>query len=414
MLLEALLASPRRSEDGDRCPTWAHRGAMDRIRVLIAEDEAAVREAMADLISSDPSMVVVGTAKDADEAIDIARGEKPDVALIDVKMPGGGGPRAAREIRRESPQTHVVALSAYEDRRTVLEMLRAGVVGYIVKGTSAEEILYTVRRSMRGQGSLSVEITADVIHELAGLLESSERLTRELQELNRTKSELIQILSHELFTPITTIQGFAFTVSEHGEALSPDEVRDLAHGVSKASDRIRRLVGNLAAAARLDREGVEFSTRPVIVGEMLKLAASEFPQFRDRLNLPTSRKLLERRVWADLDLGVRAIVVVLENALAMSPETESVDLDVRHRGALVEIAISDRGPGIPEEQRDSIFEAFTQTDTSTTRAHEGLGIGLYLARRILNAHGGVIRALPRDGGGSTFVLSFPVFAEAEA
>jgi DNA-binding NarL/FixJ family response regulator len=241
---------------------------------------------MADLVASDPAMDVVGTARDADEAIQVASVEKPDVALIDVKMPGGGGPRAVREIRKESPQTQVVALSAYEDRRTVLEMLRAGVVGYVVKGTSAEEILYTIRRSMRGQGSLSVEITADVIHELASLLERSEILTAELQELNRTKSEMIQILSHELFTPITTIQGFAMMISEHGTELEPDEVRDVVEGVTRANDRIRRLIGNLAAAARLDREGVEVATRPVPVGDVIERAVSEFPNASHRLVLP--------------------------------------------------------------------------------------------------------------------------------
>ena len=73
---------------------------MDRIKVLIAEDEDAVREALADLVSSDPGMDVVGTARDADEAIEVANREHPDVALIDVKMPAGGCPRAAREIRR--------------------------------------------------------------------------------------------------------------------------------------------------------------------------------------------------------------------------------------------------------------------------------------------------------------------------
>jgi CheY-like chemotaxis protein len=108
------------------------------------------RDAMADLVASDPAMDVVGTARDADEAIQVASVEKPDVALIDVKMPGGGGPRAAREIRKESPQTQVIALSAYEDRRTVLEILRAGVVGYVVKGTSAEERSFT-RRGRRGR-----------------------------------------------------------------------------------------------------------------------------------------------------------------------------------------------------------------------------------------------------------------------
>ena len=197
---------------------------MDRIRVLIADDEVAVREALADLIGSDTSMEIAGAAGDADEAIDVAREARPHVALVDVKMPAGGGPRAARGIREESPQTHVVALSAYEDRRTVLEMLRAGVVGYIVKGSSAEEILYTIRRAMQGQGSLSVEVTADVIHELASLLDHAESLSRELEELNRTKSEMIQILSHELFTPITTIQGFAMTVAERAR-ISPSRRR---------------------------------------------------------------------------------------------------------------------------------------------------------------------------------------------
>jgi signal transduction histidine kinase len=385
---------------------------LERIRVLVADDEAAVRDALADLISSDASMEVVGTAEDADEAIEIARTQKPDVVLIDVKMPGGGGPRATREIRRESPQTHVVALSAYEDRRTVLEMLREGVAGYIVKGASSDDILYTIRRTMRGQASLSVEVTADVIHELVTLLDRSESLARELQELNRTKSELIQILSHELFTPITTIQGYALTVSEHGADLLPGEVRDLASGVSNASARIRRLIGNLAAAARLDREGVEASTRPLAAGELLERAASEFPNLRHRLVLPSDPEDLGRHLWADPDLGIRAIVVVLENAFAFSPEGEPVEVGVRERGGELEFAISDRGPGVPEESRQVIFEAFTQSDASTTRAHEGLGIGLYLARRIMQAHHGRIEVAPRAGGGSTFVLAFPECTEA--
>ncbi len=380
---------------------------MERIRVLIADDEAAVREAIADLVSSDPDMEVAGTAEDADEAIAVARDVQPDVALIDVKMPGGGGARAAREIREVSPQTHVVALSAYEDRRTVLEMLRAGVVGYVVKGTSAEEILYTIRRSMRGQGSLSVEVTADVIHELASLLERSETLARELQELNRTKSELIQILSHELFTPITTIQGFAMTVAEHGDRLSREEIGALAEGVARASDRIRRLVGNLAAAARLDREGVEFSTRPVPIGAVVERAVAEFQRDRGRIRLPDDDAWAAARVWADVELAARALVVVLENALALSPDEEPVEVGLSVRSGELELAVADRGPGVPEAMRERIFEAFTQTDSSTTRTHEGLGIGLYLARRIMRAHGGTIGVRDREGGGSVFVLSFP-------
>jgi signal transduction histidine kinase len=385
---------------------------MDRIRVLIAEDEPAVRDAMADLVSSDPTMDVVAKACDADEAIELARAERPDVALVDVKMPAGGGPRATREIRRQSPQTQVVALSAYEDRRTVLEMLRAGVVGYVVKGTSAEEILYTIRRSMRGQGSLSVEITADVIHELASLLERSEVLTNELQELNRTKSELIQILSHELFTPITTIQGFAMTMSQHATELTPEEIRELVDGVSRANARIRRLIGNLAAASRLDRDTVEVATRPVTAGDVIERAVAEFPLVQGRVVLREDAAL-GARLWADLELAVRALVVLLENALALAPEDEPVVIGVRHDGLDVELSVSDRGPGVPDDKAATIFEAFTQTDSSTTRGHEGLGIGLYLARRIMRAHKGRVGLQPNPGGGSVFVLGFPGFVEQD-
>jgi signal transduction histidine kinase len=382
---------------------------MDRIRVLVAEDEEAVREALVDLLSSDAAIEVVGSAKDTDEAIQMATDCKPDVALVDVKMPGGGGARAAREIRANSPQTHVVALSAYEDRRTVLEMLRAGVVGYVVKGTSADEILRTVRRSLRGQGSLSVEVTADVIHELVALLDRSEALSRELQELDRTKSELIQIVSHELFTPMTTIQGFAMLVSEQGEALQVDEVRDLADGVMRASDRLKRLVGNLEAAARLDRAGVEVATRPMAARDLVLRVLSEFPRFAERIVTVDALERPEVRLWADLELGARALIVVVENALAFSGEDGMVEISIQPSEGDVRVTVSDHGLGVPEELRDRIFDAFTQTDGSITRSHEGLGIGLFLARRIMRAHGGDLMYAPRPGGGSSFTLSFPGF-----
>jgi signal transduction histidine kinase len=302
-----------------------------------------------------------------------------------------------------------VALSAYEDRRTVLEMLRAGVVGYVVKGTSADEILRTVRRSLRGQGSLSVEVTADVIHELVALLDHSEALSRELQELDRTKSELIQIVSHELFTPMTTIQGFAMLVSEQGEALKVDEVRDLADGVMRASDRLKRLVGNLEAAARLDRAGVEVATRPMTARDLVFRVLSEFPRFRERVVTVDGLEEPEVRLWADLELGARALIVVVENALAFSGDDGMVEISVQPIEGDVRMTVSDRGPGVPQVLRDRIFDAFTQTDGSITRSHEGLGIGLFLARRIMRAHGGDLTYAPRPGGGSSFTLSFPGF-----
>ncbi|MGH2545268.1 MAG: ATP-binding response regulator [Actinomycetota bacterium] len=382
-----------------------------RITVLIAEDEPAVRAALSDLIDIEDELELVGAAADAQEAIDMAREHKPDVALVDVKMPAGGGARAAREIRDLSPATRVVALSAYEDRTTVLEMLRAGAAGYLVKGTSAGEIVEAIRRSVRGQASLSTEVTAEVIHELVELLDRSERMTRELHDLDRTKSELIQVLSHELMTPITVIQGAAGTISGLGGALSQEDARGLAASVSRAADRLRRLVGNLAATARLDREEAEVTTRPIIAAEVIAMAAAEFPEAGERLRLPVGAPSLE--LWGDLQLASQALVALVENALGYSPAEEPVDVLVEGTGVEVRLQVADRGTGIDPELAERIFAAFTQADASVTRSHEGLGIGLYLARKIMAAHEGRIEFESLEGGGTMFTLSFPQAAPGD-
>ena len=115
------------------------------IRVLVAEDAPVVRKALAALISADPALELVGMAEDAVEAIELARATRPDIAVIDVKMPGGGGSRATREILWHSPQTRVLALSARAERDCVLEMRAAGAARYMLKGIPADQILRTIR-----------------------------------------------------------------------------------------------------------------------------------------------------------------------------------------------------------------------------------------------------------------------------
>jgi PAS domain S-box-containing protein len=135
------------------------------IRVLVVDDESSVREAICDVVAREADMEIAGAAADADTAVALARESQPDVALIDVKMAGGGG-QAATGIASAAPATKVIALSAYEDRSSVLEMLRNGAVGYLVKGTAPEEILEAVRRAARGQASMSADVTAAVIETL--------------------------------------------------------------------------------------------------------------------------------------------------------------------------------------------------------------------------------------------------------
>ena len=177
------------------------------IRVLVADDEPALRGALSELLAQEEHVELVGMAADADEAIAMAERDRPDVALVDVKMPAGGGPRAAREIGRLSPSTRVIALSAFEDRPTVLEMLRAGAVGYLVKGTAAEEIVGSIKRVAGGGTSLSAEVIGGIVHELSSQLRREEI---EIEQREAKRDEIRRFVRGEglsmAFQPIVDLE----------------------------------------------------------------------------------------------------------------------------------------------------------------------------------------------------------------
>jgi len=122
---------------------------MERIRVLVADDDDAVVDVLRSLIESQGDLRFVGYANDTESAIALAVEEQPDVALVDVRMPGGGGIRAVREISRRCPPTKVIALTAHEDERTVIAMMAAGANAYVPKGESTARILREIHRPAR-------------------------------------------------------------------------------------------------------------------------------------------------------------------------------------------------------------------------------------------------------------------------
>jgi EAL domain-containing protein (putative c-di-GMP-specific phosphodiesterase class I)/DNA-binding response OmpR family regulator len=132
--------------------------------VLIADDDAEFRAALAAVVERAPSLELVGAASDAAEAIALGRRLHPSVAIVDVRMSAvagggaGGGPQVAADLTRLAPHTRILALSAYDDRGTVVEMLDAGAVGYLLKGTSARELVEAIELTVGGGAVLSPEL----------------------------------------------------------------------------------------------------------------------------------------------------------------------------------------------------------------------------------------------------------------
>src|SRR4051812_39141386 len=130
---------------------------MNKIRVLLADDHAILRDGLALLINKQPEMEVVAQAGTASEAVQLAQSSEPDVAVIDVSMPEGGGASATEQIRAACPHVKVLALTRHSDAAYVRRLLHAGATGYVLKKSAADTLINAIR--IVAEGGMYVEPT---------------------------------------------------------------------------------------------------------------------------------------------------------------------------------------------------------------------------------------------------------------
>jgi len=161
---------------------------LDKIRVLIADDHALVREGLRKLLELSGNIEIVTEVGDGQGAINIARKEKPDVILMDVNMPGTNGILATRVIKREMPHIHVIALTIYEDEE-VVDMVKAGVSAYVLKDVAGSELIDTINRVMQGEVVIHPRVANRLVRELA----RNEKKNKDLR-LTKRESDVLALL----------------------------------------------------------------------------------------------------------------------------------------------------------------------------------------------------------------------------
>ena len=278
---------------------------MDRIRVLIADDEESVLDVLTALMAAESDLEIDGSAKDAETAIQLATVEQPDVAILDVRMPGGGGPRAAREILRRSPASKIIALSAHEEVDSVLEMLRAGALGYVVKGDSTDAIVKAIHRSLDQQGTFSSQVTGDMAHALAEQLHMvSQGAKQRRQELEDRIGRVLDGDGHELYMAYQPI----FDLKDNGvvgvEALArftspPDRSTDTWLAEAEAVGRLLELELACLRTALRDLDRLPEDTYLSLNVSPATAIAPELHEVLD--GLPAERVVLEMTEHARVD-----------------------------------------------------------------------------------------------------------------
>jgi len=169
------------------------------IKILIVDDHGILRSGVKLIIDQTDDMKIVGQACDGHEGIELARKLKPDVVLMDISMPGLNGIEATKEIVSENPDIKILALSAYCNRRFVKDMLKAGVSGYALKDTMADELIYAIKSVHAGRRYLSEKVTKLVVDDYAqgGSSDSAGEL---LDKLTTRERGLLQLIAENKTT----------------------------------------------------------------------------------------------------------------------------------------------------------------------------------------------------------------------
>ena len=228
-----------------------HAPADPPVSVVIAEDDPIMRLALSELLERAPGLELAGVAADAAQAIVLCERHHPDVCLLDVHMPWGGGPHAAREIRARCPDTEVLAFSGRDDTDTVVEMLRAGACGYVVKGNGVDELIDAMVAAASGRRPLSAQVAEGVVDVLSQRLAREEAATRDVDaRLRRVAAMLGRDSLSTVFQPIVALASGLVCGYEALSRFSLEPVRSPDLWFAEAAAVGRLLEAELTAVAR--------------------------------------------------------------------------------------------------------------------------------------------------------------------
>jgi PAS domain S-box-containing protein len=293
------------------------------------------------------------------------------------------------------------------EQKAAFEEMYAPIMGGEVDSMTVE-----VERPKRDGERLELRSAVAALHDQEGRVRGMVSVFQDVtaqRRIDMVKSDFVSMVSHELRTPLTSIIGYSDLLEQIDVQAKPDLVRQLLAKVRDRGDRMRRLIDDLLTVSQIQSAPLRLELERVDVSRFVAEATAKAEMSdRHRLVLDVQEGL--PAVFLDRERMGRVLLHLIGNSVKYSPDGGDVTVRVSKDDGHVRISVSDLGIGIGSSDLAHIFDRFTQADMSDTRSFGGVGLGLYLAKQVVDAHRGRIEVESTPGEGSTFTIVLPVLA----
>ena len=232
---------------------------------------------------------------------------------------------------------------------------------------------------------------------------------QEVQKADTMRRELVANISHDLRSPLASIQGYLETIEMKGESITKEEMRSYFNTVLGNTQKLNRMIDDLFELTKLDTDHIRPNLENVSMAELVQDLVQQFEPIAEKKGVTLSARFPDRPsslIEADISMMSRAITNLIDNAITHTPSGGEVTVSSIQNGEDIVLEISDTGVGISETDLPHIFDRFYQVDKSRTD-NNGAGLGLIIAQKIFNLHGAEITVQSSVNQGTTFSINLP-------
>lgn len=364
-------------------------------KILVIEDEKYLLEDITELLQY-TDFEVQGASNGA-QGLRIAESYVPDLIICDVMMPDMNGYQVLEAIRANphTANTSFIFLTAKADRDSVRQGMELGADDYLTKPFTSAELLTAINTRLARLSQLAV---------------ANE------QKIESAKRQLTRMVTHELRTPLISINTVVDIISRQAGQLEQNELQELLDTISAGSKHLSHRVEQLVYITQLEggmlsREVIQRDGMPMRLWEMLVSANNLARRFSYKQEMTVAPIFHDHDrdalVMCNAPALKQAFAELISNAIKFSPDDGEVVITQWRSGGKVMVSIVDQGEGIPENRLAEALRDFSQLDRDTNE-QQGMGMGLALAQRIIEVHGGTLDILSIVGKGTQVTVSLPV------